>query len=119
MSDNYFSDDSEWNEAKALFYRIHENLNGSNHASLMKDYSSQLSFLFNVHREISGQMKTSEEEKARVMHRQIRSLISIKNMNAQSISDKLYEYELHLRTIMKDRKMDIPRRPDPGKAMFG
>ena len=112
--------DSEWNEAKAYFYRIHLAISASDDAGLRRDYQQQLLALFTLHRELSGQMKDDELSKADGLYNkasQVISLSSRHNMNQNILVKTLYEYELFLRKIMKVRKMDLPRQRDPGAAL--
>lgn len=118
MSDDYTTMDSEWNEAKAYFYRIHLCLAGSDDSSRQGDYHGQLNSLFTLHRELSAQMKPEELEIAEKIYKETREYLLAKNMAQFIIIDKLYEYELHLRKILKDRKMDLPRAQDPGRSLL-
>lgn len=110
--------DSEWNEAKAYFYRIHAALMSSDEASLVKNYDLQLSSLFTVHRELSAQMKPDELVKAEELYRKASNLVNVSGRVGVSVVIlSLYKYELHLRQVMKARKMDLPRQKDPGAAL--
>lgn len=111
--------DSEWNEAKAYFYRIHLTLAASDQAAMVKNYDSQLSALFTLHRELSAQMKDDELKLAEDLYRKCNQFISFRNNNVRTdiIITSLYQYELHLRKVMKLRKMDLPRQRDPGAAL--
>lgn len=111
--------DSEWNEAKAYFYRIHLTLAASDQAAMVKNYDAQLSALFTLHRELSAQMKEDELKIAEDLYKKCNQLLSFRGKNVRSdiIINSLYDYELHLRKIMKARKMDLPRQRDPGAAL--
>lgn len=118
MDNNSLILDSEWNEAKAYFFRIHMTLIGSNEAGIQHDYHKQLSFLFALHRELSGQMNKDELVKAETFHDSIMQIMNIKNLNENIIQKKLYYYEIHLRGILRDRKMDLPRQKDPMRSLI-
>lgn len=111
--------DSEWNEAKAYFYRIHMTLMVCDQSAMMKNYDGQLSALFTVHRELSAQMKPQELEEAERLYDKASRVVNYKNRNVRAdiVVNSLYKYELHLRKVMKDRKMDLPRQRDPGAAL--
>lgn len=111
--------DSEWNEAKAYFYRIHMTLMVCDQCAMMKNYDGQLSALFTVHRELSAQMKPDELGLAEDLYDKASRLVNYKNKNVRQeiLVKSLYNYELHLRKVMKDRKMDLPRQKDPGAAL--
>lgn len=116
--DKYFSDDSEWNEAKAYLYRIHVALMNSDDSGSKGDHRGQLNALYTLHRELVAQMKPEEKLKAEDLHRKARRIINDGRFNPIQEQDRLYEYESHLRTILKLRKMDLPRSKDPSRALL-
>jgi hypothetical protein len=117
--------DSDWNEAKAYFYRIHLALLASDQSSQLKNYESQFKALFTVHRELSAQMKVEggvdELKEAEELYERANNFLHLinqrKNLNVNLLIKALYYYELHLRKVMKARKMDLPRQRDPGAAL--
>lgn len=116
--------DSEWNEAKAFFYRIHLAISASDDAALRKDSAAQLLALYTLHRELMGQMKDEELEEATKLYMQANKIVNLSNRHRisnvlnNSVIKRLYDYELYLRQVMKKRKMDLPRQRDPGAALM-
>jgi len=111
--------DSQWNMASAYFYRCHVELAMSNHLGAIGDYRNQYMRLFNLHKELSGQMKPEELKEVERLEEQTRYIINEKNVSVQLVRKRLYDYEIYMRQIMKLRKMDLPRSKDPGKAILG
>lgn len=121
VNDGYVMDDSEWNEAKAYFYRIHQALTGSNQCKVQADFEGQLRYLFTVHGELSGQMSFEERKNSEKLYNQAYQTLKTfrqKNADERIITIPLYNYEIHLRAIMKDRKMDLPRAKDPKRGLL-
>ena len=117
--------DSEWNEAKGYFFRIHLTLLASDQASMNKNYEAQLLALHTLHRELSAQFKKLKEideaSKADMLFTNAFNVVQMSKRNRVSdlvLLKTLYEYESFLRRIMRERKMDMPRRMDPGTALL-
>ena len=126
MSDDNLSLDSEWNEAKAYFYRIHLTLMAANDASLRHDHSGHFDALVRLHTELVAQMSEEPEQKGEMETKaeQLKTMcerfLYSKNPNIDQrvLTSKLFDYERHLRFIMKIRKMDMPRKRDPKRALM-
>jgi hypothetical protein len=125
MTDDQFTFDSEWNEAKAYFYRIHLCLMANNDASLRHDYGQQFDALNRLHAELVAQMSKDAKKKddleleSERLRSSCENLIFAKsNIDILVLRRRLFDYERHLRFIMKLRKMDLPRSKDPGKAIL-
>jgi hypothetical protein len=118
MADSPINFDSEWNMASSYFYRCHVLLYESNQYGSMGDFQSQYLSLFNLHKELSGQMKPDELEHTEELESQARIAVSSKNIMQQVKRKILYDYEIYMRQIMKLRKMDLPRSKDPSKAII-
>jgi hypothetical protein len=111
--------DSQWNMATAYFYRMHVELAMSNHFGSIGDYRNQYMRLFNLHKELSGQMKPDELNHCEQLESVCKTLVFAKDVSIEIVRDSLYKYEIYMRQIMKDRKMDLPRSKNPGTAILG
>lgn len=119
MADDGINFDSQWNMASSYFYRCHVLLYESNNYGSMGDFKSQYLSLFNLHKELSGQMKPDELKETEELESQARIAVSSKHIGEALVRKVLYDYEIYMRQIMKLRKMDLPRSKDPGKAILG
>ena len=121
------SGDSDWNEATTYLFRIHAALLVSDEAKMKNDFERQLNALYTVHGELSAQMvdnKGADDglKRAELLWSKAYNVVSI-HKNKRNISNlivlkALYDYELHLRLVMKKRKMDMPRRRDLSKSLL-
>lgn len=111
--------DSQWNMATAYFFRMHTELSWANFASAQGNYHLCYEHLYNLHKELSGQMKPDELEKTERLGSLARNAVHTRAIDLSLIRKSLYEYEIFMRQIMKNRKMDLPRSKDPGKAIIG
>ena len=109
--------DSQWNMAAAYFFRIHTAFVWSNHYGSKGDWTNKYQHLFNIHLELSGQMKPEELKECEKLEENSRICLS-KNVNPMVVRQALYNYEVFLRQIMKLRRMDLPRSKDPGRAIL-
>jgi hypothetical protein len=110
--------DSQWNMATAYFYRMHVELAMSNHFGSIGDYRNQYMRLFNLHKELSGQMKPEELQRCEELESNAKNLVFAQGVSIDIVRRSLYEYEIYMRQIMKDRKMDLPRSKDPSRAII-
>lgn len=118
--------DSEWNYAQAYLKRIDDCFILCNSCKLQHNYSGWFDALLALYDELAAQMKTeapegidSEVKTAEEMRDRCREIIN----NASSIEGsilqrRLSDFEIYLRRIMKLRGMDLPRKPDPSKALM-
>jgi hypothetical protein len=121
------SDDSDWNEATTYLFRIHASLWVNDEAKMSSQYKKQLSALYTVHGELSAQMvdnKGNDDglKKAEELWSKAHSIVGLwdakRNVSEVLVLKALYNYELHLRLVMKKRKMDMPRRRDLSKSLL-
>ena len=121
------SGDSDWNEATTYLFRIHAALLVSDEAKMKNDFERQLNALYTVHGELSAQMVDNKGlddglKRAELLWSKAYNVVSI-HKNKRNISNlivlrALYDYELHLRLVMKKRKMDMPRRRDLSRSLL-
>ncbi len=110
--------DSQWNMASAYFFRIHTAFVYSNYYGAKGDYSNKYQHLFNIHLELSGQMKPDELKICQKLDEESRVALFNRG-NVLVLKQALYNYEIFLRQVMKLRRMDLPRNKDPSRAIIG
>ena len=127
MNSNDGSSDSDWNEATTYLFRIHAALLVSDESKMRNDFERQLNALYTVHGELSAQMvdnKGADDglKKAEELWSKAYNAVSIykskRNISNLIVLKALYNYEVHLRLVMKKRKMDMPRRRDLSKSLL-
>lgn len=121
------TDNSEWNEATTYLFRIHAALSSSDESKMKNDFENQLNALYAVHGELSAQMIDSKGRddglaKAENLWKKAYKVVSIyknkRNISNMLVMKALYNYELHLRLVMKKRKMDMPRGRDLSRSLL-
>lgn len=110
--------DSQWNMATAYFFRMHIAMSWANQCSASGNYPGVYEHLYNLHKELSGQMKPDELARVEELESRARSLVFAKGVTVDMVRKCLYDYEIFLRNIMTKRKMDMPRSKDPAKAIL-
>lgn len=111
--------DSEWNFALAYFKRLDEALRLANFAKFKNDFGNWLEALLILHDELVPQMKPEELEAINKLKQECIKLIKARaNVENYTLKQKISDYEVKLRVVMKERGMDMPRKSDPGRALL-
>jgi len=109
--------DSEWNEAKLKFLRLHLCQMSYNRAYVEGDFITALHHLDIIKQEIWGHTKKPEKEELNKRRNAVRNLTQGKRVSPNLIRIKLEDYSNYLFEIRTERKMDLPKKADPGKAL--
>lgn len=81
------------------------------------DWNAALNELDIIEQEIWGHCKAAEKEELSVMRRKIQNLVLNKRVSQVVLKDAIRNYSRLLFDIRTARKMDLPRRSDPGRAL--
>lgn len=120
---------SEWNYALSYLQSLRHIENLCIQASLQEDYDTWLKALKSFYRELYRVMTNTEREAAKNL-----IFIAEKNMNGyngsgllgnfkntqklKKVEQSLEDIDCYLKNIMRIKKMDLPSKEDPGKAML-
>jgi hypothetical protein len=107
---------TDWNQAQLTHYRIHLALMACKSAKYSKKYADWYDGLMDLFSELSSSM--DEKEQGEYKNKLLR-LKEISTTKLQTIQLKSFlEYELTLRTLMRDRGLDLPRKHDPKRSLM-
>jgi beta-glucosidase-like glycosyl hydrolase len=116
--DDYSTMDSDWNMGKATLYRIHILLTNINVNTVNSNPQQTLNNLYALHKELIARMKDEELADAEKAYEEVKRLMNFRNSGYDVVVNRLYKYEKILRTVIRDRKLDLPTRMDPGRALL-
>lgn len=122
---NYKTLDSEWNYAAAYMQRIDELFRYANAYKTTDNYQGWFKYLLALHDELLPQMKENadkkldEKEISKDLRDKAQTWISAgRQAKAWDVHKTLSRWEEHLRNVMKERGMDLPRKLDPGSSLL-
>lgn len=107
---------TEWNQAKAYQYRLHEISERLGDAKRNVDFNTWSNELWNFYSELSSQMIDEEANSIK------QSLLTADNLLrlSQNKNRRFMAYlncEVAMRRVMRDRGMLLPEKDDPAKAI--
>lgn len=117
--------DSEWNYAQAYLKRIDDLFIMANSFKLKHDYKLWYDVLLALHDELAAQMKDtapngelSEVDVSKAFRDRCEVISGQSVVEHGVVHRRLSDWEVYLRRIMKLRGMDLPRKPDPSRALM-
>jgi hypothetical protein len=110
---------TEWNQAEAYQYRIHQLLTSAHRASIEEDYRGWFRCICGFYRELSSVIDDKEkEEDIKKMIRNARNTM-ITTENSEELFDTFTELESQLRKMMKNFGLLVPPADDKTKMLRG